>query len=137
MAPVSECLIHLWEGRKNSPKVCSVREKQSAFNLARLLAILGGLLTVVSGARDTLSLVGRRNIPSLEVVTSAAILSVVVIALGLAAILGSRSVRSVAWNVVLIIVGLLGFQFTGGFPWFLGPVLVIFAGFVGIIAKLA
>ena len=114
-----------------------MKEKQSTFDLARVLAILGGLLTVVSGVQDIISLVERRNFPNLDVVTNAFIFGVVVIALGLVGVVGSKQVRSLGWNILLIIVGLLAYQFDGGFPWLFGPVLVVLAGIVGIIAKLA
>ena len=114
-----------------------MKEKQSAFDLARVLAILGGLLTVVSGVQDILLLLERRNLPSLEVLTNAFIFGMVVIALGLVGVMGSKQVRSLVWNIVLIVVGLLAYQFDGGFPWLFGPVLVVLAGIVGIVAKIA
>ena len=114
-----------------------MKEKQSAFDLARVLAVLGGLLTVVSGVQDILSLAGRRNMHSLEVVTNAFIFGIIVVGLGLVGVLGSRQVKTLTWNIVLIVVGLLAYQFDGGFPWFFGPLLVVLAGIVGIAAKLA
>ena len=114
-----------------------MKEKQSAFDLARILAVLGGLVTVVAGVQDILSLIGRRNIPSIEAVATSVIYAVVVIVLGLVGVMGARQVRSIIWDVVLVLVGLLAYQFDGGFPWFFGPILVVLAGIVGIVAKLA
>ena len=114
-----------------------MKEKQSAFDLARILAVLGGLVTVVAGVQDILSLIGRRNIPSIEAVTTSVIYAVVVIVLGLVGVMGARQVRSIIWDVVLVLVGLLAYQFDGGFPWFFGPILVVLAGIVGIVAKLS
>ncbi len=114
-----------------------MKEKQSALDLARILAVLGGLVTIVAGIQGVLSLLGRRNAPSIELVTSSAIYAIVVIALGLVGIMGSRQVKSVGWDVVLIIVGLVAYQFDGGFPWLFGPVLIVLAGIVGVVGKLA
>ncbi len=111
--------------------------KQSWFDLARILAILGGILTVVSGAQDLLSVFQRRNFPGVEVFTEAFIYAAIVIGLGLLAVMGSRQVKTILWNVVLIIAGLLAYQFDGGFPWLFGPVLVVVAGIVGLVGKLA
>ena len=114
-----------------------MKEKQSAFDLARILAVLGGLVTVVAGFQDILSLIGRRNIPSIEAVTTPVIYAVIVIVLGLVGVIGARQVRSLVWDIILIVVGLLAYQFDVGFPWFFGPILVALAGIVGIVAKLA
>lgn len=114
-----------------------MKEKQPAFDLARILAVLGGLVTVVAGAQDILSLVDRRNLPSLEAVTTLIVYAVLVMMLGLVGIMGARSVTSLGWDIVLIIVGLLAYQFDGGFPWFFGPILVVLAGIVGIVAKMS
>lgn len=114
-----------------------MKEKQPAFDVARILAVLGGLVTIVAGVQYVLSLLGRRNMPSLEVVTSSMIYAVLVIALGLVGIMGSRHVTSVGWDIMLIIVGLLAYQFDSGFPWLFGPILVVVAGIVGVVGKLA
>ncbi len=114
-----------------------MKEKRSTFDLARIFAILGGLLTVVSGIQEVLSLIQRKSIPNLDIVTNAFFFGVAVIALGLVGVVASKQVRSLGWNIALIIVGLLAYQFDGGFPWLFGPILVVLAGIVGIIAKLA
>lgn len=118
-----------------------MKENQSALDLARILAVLGGLVTVVAGAQDILSLIGRRNTPSIEAITESIIYGVAVIALGLVGVWGARQVKSLGWDVILITVGLLAYQFNGGFggdfPWFFGPILVVLAGIVGIVAKLS
>lgn len=114
-----------------------MKEKQPAFDLARILAVLGGLVTVVAGAQDILSLIDRRNLPSLEALTNIIIYAVVVIVLGLVGVMGARRATSLTWNIVLIIAGLLAYQFDGGFPWFFGPILVVLAGIVGIVARLS
>ena len=113
-----------------------MKEKQSLFGLARILAVLGGIVTVVSGARDVLSLVERRNFPNIEAATSAFVYSAIVIGLGLVGLVGSRQVKSVIWNIVLIVIGFLAYEFDGGFPWLLGPALIVLAGVVGLVARL-
>ena len=114
-----------------------MKENQSAFDLARILAALGGLVTVVAGAQDILSLVGRRNPPSIESITYSILYGLLVIALGLVGVWGARNVKSVGWDVVLIIAGLFAYRFDGSFPWLFGPILVVLAGVVGIVAKLS
>jgi len=114
-----------------------VKENQSAFDLARILAVLGGLVTTVAGAQDILSLVGRRNPPSIEVITDSVLYGLLVIALGLVGVWGARKVKSLGWDIVLIIVGIFAYRFDGGFPWLFGPILVVLAGVVGVVAKLS
>ncbi len=114
-----------------------MKEKQSAIDLARILAVLGGLVTIIAGVQGIMSLLGHRNTPSIELVTSSTIYAIVVIALGLIGIMGSRQVKSLAWDIILIIVGLVAYQFDGGFPWLFGPVLIVLAGIVGVVGQLA
>ncbi len=118
------------------PEMPPSKEKESAFQLARVLAILGGLFAIVAGALELTSLAARRNIPSLESVASTAGYGVLDIVLGIVALIGSRFVKRIVWSVVLIIVGVIAYPFGGGFPWGYGPIIVIIAGVVGIIAKL-
>ncbi len=115
----------------------SSKEKESAFQLTKVLAILGGLLVIVAGALELSSLVTRRNIPSIESAASTLGYGVLDIALGIVAVAGSRHVRSLVWGLVLIVVGVVAYPFGGGFPWGLGPIIVVIAGIVGIIANLA
>ncbi len=114
-----------------------MKEKQSVLDLARILAVIGGLVTIVAGIQGVLSLLGRRNLPSVELVTNSVIYAILVIGLGLVGIMGSRQVRSLGWDIVLIIIGLVAYQFDGGFPWLFGPVLIVLAGIVGVVGKLA
>ncbi len=114
----------------------SSKEKESAFQLTKVLAILGGLLIIVAGALELTSLVTRRNIPSIESVASSLGYGVLDIVLGIVAVAGSRYVRSILWSIVLIVVGVVAYPFGGGFPWGFGPLIVVIAGIVGIIAKL-
>ncbi len=46
----------------------SSKENQSVLSLARVLAILGGLLVTVAGVLEFTSLLSRRNIPSLDTI---------------------------------------------------------------------
>ncbi len=112
------------------------KEKESAFQLSRVLAILGGLLVIVAGALELTSLVVRRNIPSLDSVVSTVGYSLLDTVLGIVAIAGSRQVKSIVWSIVLVVVGVVAYPFGGGFPWGYGPVLIILAGVVGVVAKL-
>ncbi len=112
------------------------KERQSVFELTRVLSILGGLFVVVSGVLDVTSLLTKRNVPSLESVANTLGYSVLAVGSGLVPILGSRYVKYVTWDIVLIVVGIIAYPFAGGFPWKFGPIIVILAGIVGIVARL-
>ena len=59
------------------------------------------------------------------------------VGLGLLAVFGSTEVRNLLYDVALIVVGVISYEHVGGFLWQLGPVLVVLAGLVGIVAQLA
>ena len=113
-----------------------MKEKQSAFELARVLAILGGIFTLVSGVLDLASLLARRTLPSLDSLANTLGYGIVVIILGVVALAASRYVKVIAWDIALVIIGALAYPFAGGFPWGWGPLLVVLGGIVGIIARL-
>ena len=94
-----------------------------------LLVLVEGVL-VLSGPID-------RGFSSLESIASSTVFGLLGIGLGLLAIFGSREVKNLLWDLGLFVVGVISYEYVGGFLWQLGPVLVVLAGLVGIVAKLA
>jgi hypothetical protein len=98
--------------------------ENSVSRLAYILALIGGILLVIFGL---LSLIGY----SLE--TFGPVLhwsffaygSIVAIICGIIAIIGAKSVTTLVWAIVLIIVGAIG----GG----LGGLLVVLGGIIGLV----
>ena len=78
-----------------------------------------------------------RGPPSLGSFVSSTVLGLLEVGLGLVTIFASREVRSVLYDLALIVVGVISFESIGGFLWQLGQVLVILAGLVGVVAKFA
>lgn len=111
-------------------------QKQSAFQLARFLAVLGGIVVILWGVLRFTSLLERGNAPSLDFVATVAVYGILSVALGLVSIAGSRFVKNIAWSLVLIVVGVIAFSLGVGFPWYFGPVLVVLSGLAGIVGKL-
>ncbi len=114
-----------------------MKEKQSFFDLARVLTILGATLTLIAGFLEFGSFFTRRSLPSLDLVESTLAYGVAAIVLGLIAIVGSRHLKIVAWDLALVIVGVVAYPLGGGFPWGWGPVLIIIGGVLAIVARLA
>ncbi len=114
-----------------------MKEKQSFFDLARLLTILGATLTLIPGLLEFGSFLTRRSLPSLGLLASTLAYGVTAIILGLIAIIGSRHVKTVAWDLALVTVGVVAYPLGGGFPWGWGPILIIIGGVLGIVARLA
>jgi hypothetical protein len=95
----------------------------SVSRIAYILALIGGILLVISGL---LSLIGYGFIyfgPFLPF--SFAYFGIVTLICGIIAIIGAKSVTTLVWAIVLIIVGIIG----GG----IGGLLVIFGGLIGLI----
>ena len=111
-------------------------EKESAFQLARLLAVLGGAVVILWGILRFTSLIERGNVPSLDFAATVAVYGVLGVELGLISVAGSKFVKNIAWSIVLIVVGVLAFSLGVGFPWYMGPVLVVLSGLAGIVGKL-
>ncbi len=89
---------------------------QSAYEVARVLCIIGGLTVLASGL---FFFVFSR------------------LALGLVATVVSGQVKHMLWSVIIILIGVLAYYFDGGgFPWGFGPILLIAAGLAGILAHL-
>ena len=100
-----------------------------------MFALLGGLLILVEAVLVLFRPVERGL--SLESIVSSTAFGLLGMGLGLFAIFGSREVKNLLLDVSLIIAGVIAYEYVGGFLWQLGPVLVVLAGLVGIVAKLA
>ncbi len=83
-------------------------EKQSAFQLAMFLAVLGGIVVILWGVLRFTSLIERGNVPSLEFAATVAVYGALGVALGLISVAGSKFVKHLAWSMVLIVSWSLG-----------------------------
>ncbi len=93
-------------------------------------------MVILWGVLRFTSLIERGNAPSLEFAVTVAVYGTIGVALGLVSVAGSRFVKNIAWSAVLVVVGILAFSLGVGFPWYMGPVLVVLSGLVGIVGKL-
>lgn len=92
--------------------------------IAYYLALIGGVLLVIFGL---LSLIGYAFIFFGPFISFGfAYFGIVTIICGIIAIIGAKSVTTIVWAIVLIIVGIIG---SG-----LGGLLVILGGLIGLIA---
>ncbi|TMI35335.1 hypothetical protein E6H25_05590 [Candidatus Bathyarchaeota archaeon] len=81
---------------------------------AKVIGIVGGLVVLVSGVY---------------------FFAISRLALGIVAAVISRRVTQLLWSVLMVIVGVLAYEFDSGSSlWSYGPILVIVAGVIGIIA---
>jgi len=102
-----------------------------------VLVILGGVSTLLGGVFGMAALLTERRLPSLDSLATIVTYGVLMIILGIVALAGVGRVKTVVWDVVLIIVGLVAYRLGGGFPWSWGSILIVAGGIVGIIAVLA
>ncbi len=114
----------------------SVAEKKSIFELARVLVILGAILTLLGGVFQVAAPLTERRLPPLDSLVSNVGYGILVIVLGLVALIAVRNVKLVIWDIVLIVIGVVAYRFGEGFPWYWGPILIILGGIVGIIGRL-
>ena len=88
---------------------------QSALEAAKIIGIVGGLVVLVSGVY---------------------FFAISRLALGIVAAVISRKVTQLLWSVIMVIIGVLAYEFDSGSSlWSYGPILVIVAGVIGIIAN--
>jgi hypothetical protein len=112
-------------------------KNQSLFELARVLGVFGGLLTLLAGILDFESLLSTGRVPSPDSLIDVLGVGTVLVGLGALALVGSGRVRVVVWDILLVMVGVLAFSLGARFPWEWGSILVILGGMVGIIGRLA
>ena len=86
---------------------------QTAFEAAKIIGIIGGLVVLVSGVY---------------------FFALSRLALGIVAAVISGKLRQLLWSVVMVVVGVVAYYFDSGSSfWAYGPALVIIAGIVSII----
>ncbi len=89
---------------------------QTAFEAAKIIGIIGGLVVLVSGIY---------------------FFAISRLALGIVAAVISGKMRQLLWSVIMVIVGVLAYTFDAGSSfWSYGPSLVIVAGVVSMILQL-
>lgn len=114
------------------------QNKQSGLQLAKVLAALGGLVTLFSGILAIISPFNSRvRLSDLDLIVNVATYGFLVIVLGLVAILGSRHVSSLAWGVSIIGIGLLAYRFGANYLYSLGPIMIVIAGIASVAVRLA
>jgi len=81
---------------------------------AKVIGIVGGLVVLVSGVY---------------------FFAISRLALGIVAAVISGKMSQLLWSVVMVVVGVLAYEFDSGSSfWSYGPILVIVAGVIGIVA---
>ena len=83
---------------------------------AKAIGIVGGLVVLVSGVY---------------------FFAISRLALGIVAAVISGKMRQLLWSVVMVVVGVLAYEFDSGSSfWSYGPILVIVAGVIGIVVHI-
>jgi hypothetical protein len=95
--------------------------------LAYYLALIGGIILIIQGLLSFVGMAFMILMPSLLGALGGAFWGIIEIILGIVAIYGAKRLPDLMWDIVLIVVGVLG----GG----LGGVLVLLGGIVGLVCK--
>jgi hypothetical protein len=95
--------------------------------LAYYLALIGGVVLIIQGILSFVGMAFMMFMPSLLGALGGAFWGVIEIILGIVAIFGAKRLPDLMWDIILIIVGVLG----GG----IGGILVLLGGIVGLVAK--
>jgi hypothetical protein len=95
--------------------------------LAYYLALIGGIILVILGLLSFVGWAFSGPMPSFLGALGGVFAGIIEIILGIVAIYGAKRVNNLVWDIVLIVVGLLG----GG--W--GGLLVLIGGIVGLASK--
>ena len=103
--------------------------RTSLGQVAYVLALIGGILLVIFGLLSLLSIGFGGPTFFYWSLYSFAYSGIVMLVCGIIAIIGARSVTTLLWAIVLIIVGIIG----GG----LGGLLVVLGGLIGLIVALS
>jgi len=101
--------------------------KASLGRLAYILALIGGVILVIQGLLSFVGMAFMMLMPSVLGSLGGAFWGIIEIILGIVAIYGAKRATDLTWDIVLIVVGLIG----GG----LGGVLVPIGGIVGLASK--
>jgi len=98
------------------------QNRRSGLELAKILAVLGGLVTLFSGILAIISpFNSRARLSDLYLIV----------------ILGSKHVSSLAWGVSIVGIGLLAYRFGANYLYNLGPIMIVIAGIVAVAVRLA
>jgi hypothetical protein len=103
--------------------------RTSLGQVAYILALIGGILLVIFGLLSLLSIGFGGSAFFYWSIYSFAYSGIVMLICGIIAIIGSRSVTTLVWAIVLIIIGIIG----GG----LGGLLVLLGAIIGLIVALS
>src|SRR5271157_6606575 len=95
--------------------------------LAYYLALIGGIILIIQGILSFVGMAFMMFMPSVLGALGGAFWGIIEIILGLVAIYGSKRLPDLMWDIILIVVGVLG----GG----LGGILVLLGGIVGLLCK--
>jgi hypothetical protein len=101
--------------------------KASLGRLAYYLALIGGVILVIQGLLSFVGMAFMMFMPSVLGSLGGAFWGIIEIILGIVAIYGGKRATDLTWDIVLIVVGVIG----GG----LGGVLVLIGGIVGLASK--
>ena len=101
--------------------------KASLGKLAYYLALIGGVVLIIQGLLSFVGMAFMMFMPSMLGALGGAFWGIIEIILGIVAIYGAKRTTDVIWDIVLIIVGVIG----GG----LGGILVLLGGIVGLASK--
>jgi len=101
--------------------------KASLGKLAYYLALIGGIVLIIQGLVSFVGMAFMMFMPSMLGALGGAFWGIIEIILGIVAIYGAKRATNLVWDIVLIIVGVIG----GG----LGGILVLIGGIVGLLSK--
>jgi hypothetical protein len=101
--------------------------KASLGKLAYILALIGGVILVIQGLLSFVGMAFMMFMPSVLGSLGGAFWGIIEIILGIVAIYGAKRATDLTWDIILIVVGIIG----GG----LGGILVLIGGIVGLASK--
>ncbi len=101
--------------------------KGSLGQLAYILALIGGIILVIQGILSFVGMAFMTFVPSIIGPLGGSYWGIIEIILGIVAIYGAKRTSDLTWDIILIVVGVIG----GG----LGGLLVLIGGIVGLVLR--
>jgi len=95
--------------------------------LAYILALIGGIILVIQGILSFVGMAFMTFGPSIIGPIGGSYWGIIEIILGIVAIYGAKRTSDLTWDIILIVVGVIG----GG----LGGLLVLLGGIVGLLLR--
>jgi hypothetical protein len=89
--------------------------------------LIGGVILVIQGLLSFVGMAFMMFMPSVLGSLGGAFWGIIEIILGIVAIYGAKRATDLTWDIILIVVGIIG----GG----LGGILVLLGGIVGLVSK--